>query len=210
MNAMFVARYRSPHIEAELHQLARMVGHRIRKAFQCQPWIDVDEAKAEAIAAAIQSHWRARTGGHDPSRFLGRLAHLAISHVRAGRHVGGSQNSRDALSERAQRLHGFKAVSLSSRFSARDFSHDGFTIADQLKDSTLRTPVPDAVAFRMDFPQFLASLTSRDRAIALFLAVGHRVGSVATRFRLSAARISQLRQQWRRDWTRMQGDPQDC
>jgi hypothetical protein len=185
-----------------------MVRCKIRAAFQCLPWIDLEEALAEATAAAIQSLSRIRRAGKDPSRFLGRIAAYAVSHVRNGRHVGGSRTSADILSARAQHLHGFHVVSLSARHqSQRGDRHDAKTILDELKASTVRTPVCDAAAFRIDFPQFLDSLSSRDREMAVFLGAGHPAKAAACRFRLSPGRITQLRQQWRRAWVHSQRDP---
>jgi hypothetical protein len=185
-----------------------MVSRPIRKSFRHRTWIDLEEVQAEATAAAIQSHRRIHVSGKDPSPFLGRVAALAVSHVHSGRHVGGSQSSTDVLSGRAQRRHGFRVLSISNRCPSRDhLHHDVSTIADHLRESTLRSPVCEAVAFRVDFPQFLATLSRRDRAMALFLAVGNRAKVAARDFGLSAARISQLRHKWQRAWLRFQSDP---
>jgi hypothetical protein len=183
-----------------------MVSRRIRTAFRHQTWIDLEEVHAEATAAAIQSHRRIRASGKDPSPFLGRLAVLAVSHVYSGRHVGGSQNSTDAMSDHARRRHGFRVLSLSNHYPSRD-GRSVSTIADHLRESTLRSPVYEAAAFRVDFPQFLTTLSQRDRAMALFLAVGNRAKAAASHFGLSAARISQLRHKWQRAWLRFQSDP---
>ena len=63
-----------------------------------------------------------------------------------------------------------------------------------------RTPVPDQVAFRCDFPSWLHSLPVRNRRIARALSVGHTTGEVAKRFNVSPGRISQLRQEFQRAW----------
>jgi hypothetical protein len=70
-----------------------------------------------------------------------------------------------------------------------------------------RTPVPDQVAFRIDFPNWLAILSRRNRRIAEALAVGNSTGYVAKRFKLSAGRISQLRGELYRSWQNFHGDP---
>jgi hypothetical protein len=185
-----------------------MVSCRIRRAFWHQTWIDLEEVLAEATAAAIQNHQRIHASGRDPSPFLGRVATLAVSHVHSGRHVGGSQNSKDVMSRRAQRRHGFRVLSLSNLYPSRaGTNHDVSTITDHLRESTLRSTVCEAVAFRVDFPQFLVTLSQRDRAMALFLALGNRAKAAARHFGLSAARISQLRHKWQRAWLRFQSDP---
>jgi hypothetical protein len=55
------------------------------------------------------------------------------------------------------------------------------------------TPVPDAVAFRLDFPTFLDSLTARQRAVALDLMDGMGTGECAAKHRVTAGAISQTR-----------------
>ena len=69
-----------------------------------------------------------------------------------------------------------------------------------------RTPVADQVAFRIDFPAWLNGLSARDRQIVDELAVGERPGDVARRFRVSPARISQLRSELRHSWEGFTGD----
>jgi hypothetical protein len=185
-----------------------MVSRRIRTAFRHQTWIDLEEVHAEATAAAIQSRRRIHASGRDPSPLLGRLAALAVSHVHSGRYVGGSQNSTDVLSDLAQRQHGFRVLSLSNHYPSRKhLHHDASTIEDHLRESSLRSRVCETVAFRVDFPQFLATLSQRDRAMSLFLAVGNRAKAAASHFGLSAARISQLRYKWQQAWLRFQSDP---
>jgi FixJ family two-component response regulator len=71
---------------------------------------------------------------------------------------------------------------------------------------TRSAPVPDIVAFRCDFTDWLASLSRRDRRIAKSVAVGNRTGEVAKRFDLSAGRISQLRSELAESWRAFVGD----
>lgn len=55
------------------------------------------------------------------------------------------------------------------------------------------TPVPDAVAFRLDFPAFLGTLNERQRAIAMDLASGITTAEVAKKYGVSASAVSQFR-----------------
>lgn len=55
------------------------------------------------------------------------------------------------------------------------------------------TPVPDRVAFRLDVPRFLASLSDRHREIALDLMDGAGTGECAARLGVTPAAISQAR-----------------
>jgi hypothetical protein len=73
-----------------------------------------------------------------------------------------------------------------------------------LRDNT-RTPIPDQVSFRIDFPEWLATRTERDRRVVEDLALGHRTRDVAQKYGMSAGRVSQPREQFRRDWRRFVG-----
>jgi hypothetical protein len=117
------------------------------------------------------------------------------------------------LSPQARQRRGFRVESLStSTRTSYEALHgevrgqrelDAFE--ERLADDT-RTPVPDQVAFRLDFPAFLQTLTERDRRMALALAEGHQARDVAHRFGVSPGRVTQLRQQWRREWHAFQGE----
>jgi hypothetical protein len=61
---------------------------------------------------------------------------------------------------------------------------------------SLDSPVPVQAAFRVDTSAWLATLTARDRQIALDLAEGYTTGEVARRNGVSPARISQLRREF--------------
>lgn len=159
-----------------------------------------EDAVQEAIASACASYHGLAAAGRCHVAHPSTLAAFAVKHVRAGRHVGGSQDrARDAMSAVAQRRHRFTT---SSYCDGRD--SDGLlqiTIADR------RTPVPDLAAFRIDFACWLRTLTRRDRRVVLALASGERTSAVAERFTISAARVSQLRRRYERAWAVFQGQP---
>jgi hypothetical protein len=60
--------------------------------------------------------------------------------------------------------------------------------------------VPDQAAFRIDYPRWLGSPSRRDRQVAKALSVGYSTQEVAGRFRISSARISQLRRELHESW----------
>jgi hypothetical protein len=59
--------------------------------------------------------------------------------------------------------------------------------------------IPDAVAFRVDIPEFLSTLRERDRRIAPDLAVGEGTKDVARKYGVSAPAISQFRTRFREE-----------
>jgi hypothetical protein len=84
------------------------------------------------------------------------------------------------------------------------------TFADALTDNGV-TPVPDQVAFRLDFPRWRRRRTRRDRRIIRELMLGERARDVARKHGLSAARISQKRRELLKDWRRFCEDmPSDA
>src|SRR5208282_4950435 len=95
------------------------------------------------------------------------------------------------------------------------FSRDGVT-ADQfvllaalaetngvLHDT--RTPVPEQAAFRIDFPEWLSTLTARERRIIAEMARNERTKDLSRRFQLSPGRISQLRREFHDAWRQFVG-----
>ena len=67
-------------------------------------------------------------------------------------------------------------------------------------------PVPDAAAFRIDTPAFLATLDGRNRGIALDLAAGLGTGEVARKWGVTPGAISQFRTRFRRWWDTFHGE----
>src|SRR5205823_10814052 len=101
----------------------------------------------------------------DPLAFAGKLATLAARQVQAGRSLGSQQSSTDVLSRATQQRWGFRVQSLGPRRAA-----DAESWQEAVVDNT-QTPPADAAAFRIDFRQWLASLTPRNRQL-----VGHLPG----------------------------------
>lgn len=141
------------------------------------------EAKEESITNTIALTWKAfhrlfiRGRAHEPG-ILGSAFRYSLRQSRAGRTPQGCPRVRDTLSRRyvgPTRLDDFNLA----EFVARN------------------TPVPDAVSFRVDVPQFLDSLTERQRKMALDLAGGMSTSECAAKYGLSAGRISQYRREFK-------------
>jgi hypothetical protein len=128
------------------------------------------------------------------------LARYAVAQFCDGRRVGNRLRIRDVMSPYAQRKKGFRVENL-DRFERES----GEWLEAVVEDT--HTPVPEQVAFRIDFPAWLKAQTSRTRKIAEALALGHSTGDVARRFKVSAGRISQLRRQLCQSWQEFHGDP---
>ena len=160
--------------------------------------VDREEAIAEAVAAGFQSFLSLIRRGKDPSQFPTVIAIRSVQHVRSGRRVGTPQNSADVFCLLARE--GCRVDHL--RQADPEW-------ADALVDDR-QTPIPDQASFRCDFPDWLRTLKPRDRQIADLLALGHSTESTAKRFRLSAARISQLRNELRERWHQFHGEQEEA
>jgi hypothetical protein len=127
------------------------------------------------------------------------LAQFAIKKVRAGRRLGSRSNSRDLMSPRAGVTKGFTLERL-DRFDRRSGEWREALVEDRTAG-----PAETAVA-RIDWVAWLRSLSRRQRTIASVLATGETTGVAARRFRLSPARISQMRVWFRESWQQFQGE----
>jgi hypothetical protein len=171
-----------------------------RVCFRTKSFQDQQEAVAEMVGLCWKWFVRLAECGKDATRFPSVLATFAARAVHSGRRLAGTCKAKDVLSPVAQRRHGFTVGRLP------DFSTlNGNPLSEALHDNT-RSPVPDQVAFRFDFPAWLTSLGPRNRSIAQDMAQGHRTGELADTYRLSPARVSQLRRQFYLGWRSFCGE----
>ena len=105
------------------------------------------------------------------------------------------------LSEIAQQRHGFYVGKLP------DFSNlFENPLAEALIDNT-RSPVPEQVQFRLDFPSWLRTRTDRDRRIIGDMMIGQRTLDLSKKYGISPGRVSQLRREFHDDWLRFCDGP---
>jgi len=171
-----------------------------RVCFRTKNYQDQQEAVAEMVALCWKWFVRLAEQGKDATRFPSVLATFAARAVYNGRRLAGMSKAKDVLSPVAQRRHGFAVGRLPDVSTL-----NGNPLFDALHDNT-RSPVPDQVTFRFDFPAWLASLGTRNRSIAQDMAQGHRTGELAEKYGLSPARVSQLRRQFYLGWRSFCGD----
>ena len=162
--------------------------------------------KADAIAETVAIAWRwflrLVERGRDAAQFVSTFAVLAARHVRSGRKLCGQEKSGDVMSAQAQQRHHFTVSHLPEGSSL-----DGNIFDEALRDNT-RSEVPAQVAFRIDFPNWLASLSDRDRRVVEQLILGERTLDVARRFGISPGRVSQLRREFHQDWEQFCDGPE--
>jgi hypothetical protein len=151
--------------------------------------------------------------GKDPADFVATFVGFLARAVKCGRCVAGMLRAKDAMNPLAQQRHGFRVEPFPSTHRAmheRLYSdpngqelHDAYE--ERLRDNAI-TPVPEQVAFRIDFPAWLAKLTGRERRMIRLMARNERTLDLSRRFEVSPARISQLRREFRDDWLRFIAD----
>jgi hypothetical protein len=164
---------------------------------------------AEVVATAWKWFLRLAQRGKNAEDFLVTFCRLLVRAAKSGRKVAGMDKAKDVLNPHAQQRHDFRLESLprSSRVG-----HEGLygvvhgqklldAFEDRLRDNTI-TPIPDQVQFRIDFPTWLQTLTARERRIVRAMGRNERTLDLSKRFRLSPARISQLRREFKHDWDR--------
>jgi len=127
------------------------------------------------------------------------LARYAVAQIKDGRLVGGSMNVKDVSSPYCQRVKGVVMERL-DRYDADDECWQEILIPDKTC-----TPA-ELAASRIDVQAWFKSLSRRDRRVAEFLAAGQTTTAAASKFKVSAGRISQLRRELARSWQRFVGD----
>jgi hypothetical protein len=157
------------------------------------------ELIAEAIAAALATFASLVAHKKEDVAYPSSLARYAVAQVRSGRRVGGRVNSREVMSPQVQKRKGFTVERLDSFDEQEDCWREVF-----LEDK--RATPAEIAACRLDFAAWLALLPRRRRELALTLASGETTSSAARKFRVTAGRISQLRNWFRMSWASFQGD----
>ena len=161
-----------------------------------------EEAIQEAIASACVSFQGLAAKGMLHVATAASLAKFAVKQVRGGRHVGGTQETlNDVFSAVAQRHHGFPGVTNRARSSVAN--GEGW-LAEAIADK--KASVVDLVWTKLDFADWLKTLTRRDQKIIAALARRERSSDVADRFGVSRGRISQLRRRYEWGWLKFQGE----
>jgi hypothetical protein len=159
-----------------------------------------DDAIQEAIAAACVNYQLLAARGQLDVAHPSTLADFAVRHVRIGRHVGGKQDAaKDPMSPICQDRHGVQVRSYHR-------SADGTDGWRQVAIAERKASIPDTAAFRIDFAEWLQTLTRRDRRIIVAFVRGESTSSVAERFGITPGRVSQLRRTYEHRWQCFQGE----
>ncbi len=188
-------------IQAKFLAALPAIERRARFAFRdVRCWHRKEEAVQEAVALCWCWFRRLIEKGKDPSAFPVTLAGFASRQVKCGRGVCGKERIKDALSPSAQQQRGFTVSPIPSFSTLSDNP-----LQEALIDNT-QSPVPDQVIFRLDFPAWLLTLSDRDSRIVEEMMLGAKTSDLAEKFKVSPARISQLRRELFQSWSTFSGE----
>jgi hypothetical protein len=182
------------HLKARIERHARIYFRHVRCHFK------KEDAVADVLALAWKWFKELAHRGKDATRFVAALAKFAARAVRCGRRVTGQLKAKDVMNELTQQRHGFY---ISKLLDIATLSEN--PLAEALIENT-QTEVPEQVHFRIDFPAWRRSRSRRDRRVIDDMALGERTLDLSRKHRLSPARISQLRREFRDDWRLFCGD----
>ena len=163
------------------------------------PEVTREDLIEEVIVNALVAYKRLYDTGKVELAYPTVLAMYGIRQVNEGRRVGTKLNVKDVSSEYCRQKKGLVLERL-DRFD----KYKGVWLEAVVEDR--RTPVPDQVWFRIDFPRWLSRLSERDRRMAEALAAGARPGEVAEEFEVSPGRISQERRELYDSWRAFHGE----
>jgi hypothetical protein len=140
--------------------------------------------------------------GRESLAYASVLGSYGVRRVRIGRAAATPNNVRDVSSLYCQLQKGISV----ERLDQYDREQGGWM--EVLVEDRHSGPA-EIAASRMDFADWLSTLSVRDRRIVNDLAAGERTGDVARKFGVSAGRISQMRGQLKESWEAFGEDTND-
>ena len=153
----------------------------------------------EVIVSALAGYARLVERGKEDLAFASALARFAVFQVRQGRQVGTRLNVRDVTSRYAQLQKGIHVERL-DQFNDEENCWQEIVVEDKKS-----TPADVAIT-RIDFAEWLGTMSALRRKIAQCLATGESTLEAARQFAVSPGRISQLRREFQASWQAFHGE----
>lgn len=170
-----------------------------RCAFHDLPRTKRDEAVDDVVVDTFVAYRRLVDQGRESLAYPTALARYGVAHVRYGRTVGVKLNSKDVLSRYAQVR---REIQVERLDQVDEATGDWREVAVEDR----RTCPAEIATFRIDFAAWLRTLPTRHSRIAHRLAAGETTSRVAELFRMSAARVSQIRRELHAAWLAFQSE----
>ncbi len=174
-------------------QMLPRIERQARAAFSDMDAEAQEDAVSEVVANALCAYERLYQRDELERAFASALTRFAIAQFYDGRRVGTPQCSHDVYFPQAKRKGDYEMLSLGA---------PGEQVGEWIEclHDNRYTPVPEQVAFRLDFPRWLDTHSDRDKQIAERLSIGTSTSEVAKEFKISQARVSQLRRELADSW----------
>ena len=154
------------------------------------------ESRSEAVSDVIANAWvafaRLAKVGKASLAYPTVLARYGVAQFREGRRVGTPTNTRDVTSPAAQRKHQHHVTSIHHR----DADESWKTIAVEDKS----TGPAEIAQFRIDFNEWLDSLSLSHRRLANKMCEGRSTSELSADQNVSRGRISQVRRELEDSW----------
>ena len=199
LNDSPVSRKCAPAWHVEFLRMLPVIQESASVAFRHLPSEARQEAIQDVAVGALVAFVRLVELGKRHLAYPTVLARYGIAQFRCGRRSGSRLNVRDVSSPYAQRKKKFVVARL-DRFCAKQDVWREVLVEDK------RATPADIAAVRIDFADWLKSLSRRLRRIANLLATGESTAVAAMKFRVSPGRISQIRRELERSWRTFQGE----
>ena len=180
-------------------EMLPLIRNQARLAFRRLRPEHKEELVAEVVANAFCRFSRLVRTGKAGLAFASPLANYAIRQVLDGRQVGTKLSSRDITSHHSRSACGVIIERLNT------FDREQGEWREALIEDHRATPA-DIAAARIDLTEWFRSMSPRIRRIAKALAMGESTSEASKRFKLSLARISQIRRTLRASWQEFQGE----
>ncbi|HWL10065.1 MAG TPA: hypothetical protein VNQ76_16790 [Planctomicrobium sp.] len=156
---------------------------------------DTEDAIQEVIANAFVAYTKLMRSGQEKRVFAAPLADIGVRQYWTGRRVGSRTRSLDVLSDSCRSRRRVHVMSLSRC--------DGDHWCELLLEDHRAGPA-EIASIRIDFRNWLNSLTPFYRRYAERLAAGETTKEVARQFRVTPGRVSQIRRFLERSWQEFQ------
>jgi hypothetical protein len=176
------------------------IQQRLRLAFRQRDAAAREEAISDGVVLCLLAYLRLHEQGRAEKVTASNLAWYAAKQIRSGRSAGCRLNSKEPLAVYAQQRRGIRVEQLHAKNSDEQAWIDAL-----IQDP--RSTVLDHVAAKLDVAAWLQTLCRRTRRIAADLAKGCTTSEVARKYGVTAARISQLRQELKDSWSEFQHEP---
>ena len=173
--------------QAEFVAMLPEINRCLRLAFRQLGLEAREDAIEEGIVHSLLSYSRLHARGRAAQANASSLAWYATRAVKRGRPAVGRMNGKDVSSRYAQ-------IGSKIRFER----HNGEWIDKLVHDK--RAAIPDIVAAKLDVRAWFATLTKKMKQIASDLALGCSTSEAATKYGVTAGRISQLRRALEASW----------